>query len=65
MIHASFQQEMIDVMQFSVTGDRIIYANPVKNSSHINFARKVGILKTTADSQAEIIKMKDHYPEAM
>ena len=56
---------MIDVMQFSVTGDRIIYANPVKNSSHINFARKVGILKTTADSQAEIIKMKDHYPEAM
>lgn len=51
-------------MQFGVNPDRIIFANPTKSPSHIKFARKVGVEKMTADSEIELMKIKDLFPEA-
>lgn len=51
-------------MEFGVSGDRIIYANPVKAVSHIDYARKVGVYRMTADSEMELVKIKEHFPDA-
>lgn len=47
-----------------VSSDRIIYAHPGKALSHIKYAKKVGVEKTTVDSKSEILKLKKLYPEA-
>lgn len=46
-------------MQYGVTGDRIIFANPTKCPSHIKFASKVGVDKMTVDSELELLKIRD------
>lgn len=51
-------------MRYGVHGDRIIFAHPTKYPSHIKYARKVGIKQMTIDSEAELFKIKDIFPEA-
>ena len=58
------QQEIVQVMEFGVTGDRIIFAHPVKFPSHIKFAKKVGVFRMTADNPNEVHKIKNLFPEA-
>ncbi|XP_012272890.1 ornithine decarboxylase 1 [Orussus abietinus] len=58
------QDEIRQVMQFGVPGERIIFANPTKLPSHIKFARKVGVDKMTVDCESELLKIKDLFPEA-
>lgn len=59
-----FQPEIQLVMQAGVTCDRIIYAHPGKAVSHIRYAKKVGVERTTVDSKDEILKIKEAYPDA-
>lgn len=54
----------MDVMSCNVPANRIIFANAVKFPSHIEFAKKVGVKKMTADSECELIQIKKIYPEA-
>lgn len=51
-------------MSHGVSGDRIIYANPMKFTSHIEYAKKVGVAMMTADSEDELKKIKEVYPDA-
>lgn len=51
-------------MQYGVQGDRIIFAHPTKYSSHIEYAREVGVKQMTVDSESELFKIKDIFPEA-
>lgn len=51
-------------MAYGVPADRIIFANPIKTPSQIQYARKVGVSKLTADSMWELRKIKELYPEA-
>lgn len=57
-------QEIMQVMECGVTGDRIIFAHPVKFPSHIKYAKEVGIERMTVDNPNEIIKIKNLFPEA-
>jgi ornithine decarboxylase len=43
---------------------QIIFANPCKQISHIKYARDVGVSMTTVDNEAELYKIKDHWPTA-
>jgi ornithine decarboxylase len=52
------------VMDLGVSPDRIIYANPCKQKSHIRFAKEVGVKVMTFDNEAELQKTKMIYPEA-
>ncbi|XP_015184016.1 PREDICTED: antizyme inhibitor 2-like isoform X2 [Polistes dominula] len=67
-MNASFdcasQQEIEQVMQYGVTPDRIIFANPTKCPSHIKFAKSVGVDKMTVDNELELYKIKNLFPEA-
>lgn len=51
-------------MQYGVQADRIIFANPYKCPSHIKYAKKMNVDQITADSELELVKIKDLYPEA-
>lgn len=51
-------------MQYDVHANRIVYANPYKCPSHIKYAKRMGINQITIDSEAELLKIKDLYPEA-
>ena len=44
--------------------DNIIYANACKFIDHIQYAREVGVPILVFDSECELYKIKDHYPEA-
>lgn len=58
------EQEIRQVMQYGVQPDRIIFANPYKSPSHIKYAKKMNVSQMTADSELELLKIKDLYPEA-
>ena len=56
--------EMEQVLGLGVAPQRIIFANPCKMKSHIEFAREKGVAMMTFDDQHEMEKIREHYPEA-
>mmetsp|Transcript_18414 Transcript_18414/g.31493 ORF Transcript_18414/g.31493 Transcript_18414/m.31493 type:complete len:115 (-) Transcript_18414:687-1031(-) len=47
-----------------ISPDNCIYANPVKHVREIKVAKAHGIKRMTFDSIEEMIKIKEHFPEA-
>ncbi|KAH0539275.1 ornithine decarboxylase 2-like [Cotesia glomerata] len=58
------KQEIKQVLEAGVKNDRIIFANPNKLPSHIKYAKKVGVSTMTIDNAAEVLKIKELYPDA-
>jgi ornithine decarboxylase len=54
--------EIKKVMDLGVSADRIIYANPCKQSSYIRYAHEVGVEIMTFDNEQELMKIKQIYP---
>jgi ornithine decarboxylase len=52
------QSEIEAVLTLGVSPSRIVYANPCKPPTHIDYARRQGVLKTTFDSESELYKIK-------
>jgi len=52
------QSEIESVLSLGVPPTRIVYANPCKPKSHIDYARRHGVLRTTFDSESELYKIK-------
>jgi len=58
------QSEIEAVLQQGVNPSRIVFANPCKSLSHIAYARRHGVLRTTFDSESELYKIKAVHPHA-
>ncbi|XP_014260440.1 antizyme inhibitor 2-like [Cimex lectularius] len=58
------KSEIKKVLSVGVSPDRIIYANPAKMLSHLDYAAKHGVRMMTYDNASEIDKIKEHYPLA-
>lgn len=56
--------EMQAVLSLGVTPDRILYANPCKQPSHLRFASEVGVPLSVIDSESELQKTADIDPDA-
>eukprot|EP00038_Savillea_parva_P006046 m.161360 g.161360 ORF g.161360 m.161360 type:complete len:450 (-) comp12065_c0_seq1:237-1586(-) len=56
--------EIARVVGMGVTPDRIIYANPTKQASHVRYAESVGVTRMTFDNHDELIKIGSVYPNA-
>lgn len=56
--------EIQTVLSLGVNAERIIYANPCKQSNYIKFANKVGVDRMTFDNVNELRKIKAVFPEA-
>jgi len=55
--------EIEQVLSLNVTPDRIIYANPCKTRSYVKHARTRDVNLMTFDSELELKKIADLYPE--
>lgn len=56
--------EIETIISLGVSPKRIIFANPVKVPSHIRYAKSKGVDLMTFDSDAELYKIRDIFPEA-
>lgn len=56
--------EIQKVLALNVAADRIIFANPTKPASHIRYAAQNDVTTMTFDSEIELYKIKEHYPDA-
>lgn len=54
--------EMLTLSEMGISGDRMVYANPVKTQSGMAAARRTGVYKFTFDSKSEVTKMAKHLP---
>ena len=52
------------ILDLGVSPDRILYANPIKQPSHIQYAANAGVDHVVFDSESELHKMKKHFPSA-
>ena len=58
------QGEMKAILDLGVSPDRIIYANPCKQTSHLKFAARHKVHLMTFDNELELQKVKVHFPLA-
>ncbi len=56
--------ELETILKITNNPDRIIYANPCKNLSYIEYAKNNNISLMTFDSEEELIKIHNIYPNA-
>jgi ornithine decarboxylase len=61
---AASEEEMRFAFKAGADVDKIVFANPVKGRSCIEYARKHGVGLTTFDSAAELEKLAEHWPDA-
>ena len=52
------------MLELGVETDRIIFANPAKQVSHIRYASSVNVRAMTFDNESELYKVKEHHPTA-
>jgi ornithine decarboxylase len=58
------KQEIINVTELDIPSSKIIYANPVKDSHFIKFARSQDVDLMTFDNETELYKIKLYHPYA-
>lgn len=58
------KSEISKMMEQKVDPQRIIYANPCKQNSHIRYAAKNDVALMTFDNLSELQKVKTNYPDA-
>lgn len=56
--------EIAQVLSYGVSPEAIIYAHPMKQVSHLNFAAEMNVTVMTVDSDFEMQKIAKHYPNA-
>lgn len=61
---SNLQGEIQKVLNLNVLPTRIIYANPCKQKSMLNYAAKHNVAMMTFDNEAELYKVKSLYPTA-
>ena len=55
---------MKTVLELGVTPDRIIYAQPFKQVSHLKYAARNGVDLMTFDNDCELRNIHEHFPTA-
>ena len=58
------KKELQTIVDLGISSDCMIFANPCKQNSHIQFARENNIDKMTFDNSDELYKIKQIYPDS-
>ncbi|CAD7087905.1 unnamed protein product [Hermetia illucens] len=56
--------EIVKIQALGVLPNRIVFANPVKRTSELLYARKHGIKRMTFDNECELHRVKKLFPDA-
>ena len=51
-------------LNLSITKENIVFSNPCRGINHLKFAKKVDVKLLSFDGKAELIKIKEIFPEA-
>jgi ornithine decarboxylase len=60
----SSMNEIKRLIKLNVPGERILYANPIKQTSDIEYACRVGVRGLVFDNEYELAKIKCYHPRA-
>ena len=60
----SSKGEIDTLIKLKISTDRILFANPNKQISHIKYSNKIGVNKLVFDNEDELIKIKTYHPQA-
>ncbi|KAE9047849.1 Ornithine decarboxylase [Phytophthora rubi] len=63
-VDCASQSEVALSLDHGVPPERIIFANPMKQRSHLRFAREHNVPLMVFDSSDELLKVKNEFPEA-
>uniref|UniRef100_A0A1A9X3P4 ornithine decarboxylase n=1 Tax=Glossina brevipalpis TaxID=37001 RepID=A0A1A9X3P4_9MUSC len=58
------KSEIKQILNNGVQPERVIFANPCKPISHIEYAKTNQVFNTTVDNEFEIYKLHKHYPDS-
>ena len=58
------KNEIDAVLNIGVHPNKIIYANPCKSRSFIEYAKNVGVKRMTFDNEDELLKIQEIFPES-
>lgn len=58
------KKEIRKILSLGVSPEKIIYANPTKQISHLVYAAEKNVLKVTFDCEQELLKIKKYHPKA-
>ncbi|EDV37832.1 uncharacterized protein Dana_GF13654 [Drosophila ananassae] len=58
------KNELKLVLGFDVSPERIIFANPCRPVSHLDYAKENRVANGTVDNEFEVYKLHKHYPES-
>ncbi|KAH8372683.1 hypothetical protein KR009_002836 [Drosophila setifemur] len=58
------KNELKLVLGFDVSPERIIFANPCRPVSHLDYAKEHQVANGTVDNEFEVYKLHKHYPES-
>lgn len=58
------KNEIKQVLELGVDPERIIFANPCKPVSHLEYAKENNVKASTVDTEFEIYKIHKTYPES-
>jgi len=58
------KKEIQTILDLGVSSDRIIYANPCKQTSYLKYAYSKGVDCMTFDNEQELYKIRDNHPNA-
>ncbi len=61
---SNLQEEIERVLSLGVEPSRIIYSHTRKQRSYLSYASKLKVDLMTFDDEAELLKIKDIFPEA-
>ena len=64
LFYAIFQEEIQTILDLGVPTDRIMFANPCKLLSHIQYAAENNVQMVAFDSDAELRRIKSYFPAA-
>jgi len=56
--------EIENILSMGVSPERIIFANPCKQTSHVKYAKTTGVKLMTFDNKLELYKIQQHHPTA-
>ena len=60
----SLQGEIKTVLDLGGSPEKIMYSNPIKMLSHIQYAAENNVRMMTFDSEPELHRVKDYFPTA-
>uniref|UniRef100_A0A1I8PJX6 ornithine decarboxylase n=1 Tax=Stomoxys calcitrans TaxID=35570 RepID=A0A1I8PJX6_STOCA len=58
------KREIEQIMNIGVEPNRILFAHTCKMVSHIKYARQRGVMTSTVDTECELYKLQQHFPES-